>query len=180
MEDEYDSGTSCECHDSLSADEENTLKKRKASTSIKKWNERNTALLIYLLEERPSLWDMFGSEYTKRKVREVAYKEIAEKLGENWTLSEIKGKINNLRAQIVRELKKTKKTKSGESRDEEYRSTWAHWEKMQFLVPQLKLGSTADTIALQDKDFDKKIQSREINNDNEEEVAPKAKRKSFA
>ena len=44
----------------------------------------------------------------------------------------------------------------------------------------MKPDSTADTIALQDKDFDKNIHSREINNDNEEEVAPKAKRKSFA
>ena len=123
---------------------------------------------------------MFDSEYTKCKVREVAYKEIAEKLGENWTLSEIKSKINNLRAQLGRELKKTKKTKSGKSRDEVYRSTWGHWDRMQFLVPQLKPGSTADTIALPDKDFDKNIQSREINDDNEQEVAPKAKYKSFA
>ena len=65
--------------------------------------------MIDLLEERPSLWDMFDSEYTKRKVREIAYKEIAEKLGENWTLSEIKSKFNNLRAQLGSELKKTKK-----------------------------------------------------------------------
>ena len=43
----------------------------------------------------------------------------------------------------------------------------------------MKSGSTADTIALQDKDFDKNIKSREINDDNKEEVAPKAKRKSF-
>ena len=49
-----------------------------------------------------------------------------------------------------------------------------------FLVPQLKPGSTPDTIALQDKDFHKYIQSIEINNHNEEEVAPKAKCKSFA
>ena len=38
---------------------------------------------------------------------------------------------------------------------------------------QVHLG---DTIALQSKDFDKNLQSREINDDNEEEVAPKAKR----
>ena len=96
------------------------LKKRKTS---KKWNERNTTLLIDLLKERPSLWDMFDSEYTKREVREVAYKEIEEELEENWTLREIKNwrfreiknwrfreiksKINNLRAQLGRELKKT-------------------------------------------------------------------------
>ena len=108
MEDEYASGTSFESHDSSSADEEKTLKKKKTSTSIKKWNERNTTLLMDLLEERPSLLHMFDSEYTKREVREVTYKEIAEKLGETWALSEIKGKINNLRAQLGRELKKNK------------------------------------------------------------------------
>ena len=47
-------------------------------------------------------------------------------------------------------------------------------------MPQLKPGSNADTIALQDKDFDKNIQSREINDDNEDEVYLKAKCKSFA
>ena len=88
--------------------------------------------------------------------------------------------LNNLQAQLGRELKKTKKTKTGQFRDEVYRSTWAHWNRMMFLVPQLKPGSTPDTIALQDKDFDKYIQSREINDHNEEEVSPKAKCKSFA
>ena len=76
--------------------------------------------------------------------------------------------------------KRHKKIKIELSRDEVYWSTWDHWDRMQFLVPQLKLGSTADTIALQDKEFEKNVQSREINDDNEEEVAPKAKRKSFA
>ena len=46
---------------------------------------------------------MLDSKYKKREVREVAYKEIAKKLGENWTLSETKSKIEqNLRAQIER------------------------------------------------------------------------------
>ena len=83
IDDGYASGASCEFHDSLSVDEEKTLKKRKTSTSTKKWNERNTTLLIDLLEEIPSLWDMFDTEYTKLEVREVGYKKIAEKLGEN-------------------------------------------------------------------------------------------------
>ena len=126
MEDRYTSGAFCKSHDSSSADEEKTLKKRKTSLNIKKWNERNTTLLIDLLEERPLFWDMLDSECTKREVREVAYKEIVEKLGENWTLSEIKRRVNNLRAQLGRELKKTKKTKSGQFRNEVYRSTWAH------------------------------------------------------
>ena len=103
MEDGYASGASCEFHDSSSADGEKTLKKRKTSISIKTWNEGNTTLLIDLVKKRATLWDMLDSKYTKREVREVAYKEIAKKLGENWTLSEIKSKIEqNLRAQIER------------------------------------------------------------------------------
>ena len=46
--------------------------------------------------------------------------------------------------------------------------------------PQVYRYSTADTTAKKEKDFDKNIQSREINDDNEEKVSPKAKRKSFA
>ena len=71
MEDWYTSDASCECHDSLSADEERTSKKRKILASIKKWIERNTTLLIDLLEERSLLWDKLDSEYMKREVREV-------------------------------------------------------------------------------------------------------------
>ena len=72
MEDGYASGASCESHDSSSADEEKTLKKWKTSVSIKKWNERDTMLLIDFLDERPWFSDMFDSEYTKHEVRELA------------------------------------------------------------------------------------------------------------
>ena len=51
MEDRYASGASCESHDSSSADEEKTLKKRKTSISIKTWNEGNTTLLIDLVKK---------------------------------------------------------------------------------------------------------------------------------
>ena len=90
--------------------------------------------MIDLLEKRPSLWDMFDTKYTKREVLEIAYKEIAELLEENWTLSEINNKINNLQAQLGRKPRKTKKIKSGQFRDEVHRSTWALWDRMQFLV----------------------------------------------
>ena len=68
MKDRYALGASCESHDFSSAVEEKTLKKRKTSTSTKKWNEGNTTLLIDLLKERPSLWDMLDSKYTKHEV----------------------------------------------------------------------------------------------------------------
>ena len=46
------------------------------------WKEHDT--LDWLAGTKPSLWDMIDSEYAKHEVREVAYKKIAEKLGENW------------------------------------------------------------------------------------------------
>ena len=76
MKDGYASRASCESHDSSSADEEKTLKKRKTSTSIKNYNERNTTLLTDLLEESPSLWNMFDSEYMKREGREELTKKL--------------------------------------------------------------------------------------------------------
>ena len=64
MEDGYSS--SVPSHGS-SSDEQKISKKKKTVKSIKKWNERNTSLLIDLLEERPSLLDIFDSKYTNAK-----------------------------------------------------------------------------------------------------------------
>ena len=52
-----------------SSEEQKISKKKKTVKNIKKWNERNTSLLIDLLEERPSLWDILDSEYTKREIQ---------------------------------------------------------------------------------------------------------------
>ena len=101
MEDGYSSGVSS--HGS-SSDEQKISKKKKTVKSIKKWNEGSTSLLMTYWKK-----DLRFGIYLI--VREVAYKEIAENLDGHWTVSEIKSKINNLRAQLGRELKKTKKTK---------------------------------------------------------------------
>ena len=135
--------------DVASSDEACSDELKVSKGSNKKWNDKNTTSLIDLLEERICLLDMSDDEYTKRKVRELAYKEIAENLHSIWTVPEIKTKINNLRAQLGRELKKAKKTKSGQSTDDSYKSSWCHWEIMQFLVPQMKSGTTKDTIDLE-------------------------------
>ena len=45
-----------------------------------KWNEENVTALIDLIEERPCLWNIFDSQYTKHEKRDSAYKEIAEML----------------------------------------------------------------------------------------------------
>ena len=94
-------------------DEKHEKRKRKG-----KWNEENVTALIDLLEERPCLWNIFDSQYTKREKRDSAYKEIAETLERE--VGEIKTKINNLRAQLGREIGKVKKTKSGQATNKLY------------------------------------------------------------
>ena len=89
-----------------SFDEKHGKRKRKG-----KWNEGNVTALIDLQEERPCLWNIFDSQYTKCDKRDSAYKEIVGTLERE--VGEIKTKINNLRAQLGREIGKVKKTKSG-------------------------------------------------------------------
>ena len=105
-----------------------------------KWNEENVTALIDLLEERPCLWNIFDSQYTKREKRDSAYKEIAETLERE--VGEIKTKINNLRAQLGREIGKVKKTKSGQATNKLYQPSWIHWERLQFLANQMQSGDT--------------------------------------
>ena len=89
-------------------DEKHEKRKRKG-----KWDEENVTDLIDLLEERRCLWNILESQYTKREKRDSAYKEIAETLERE--VGEIKTKINNIRAQLRREIGKVKKTKSGQA-----------------------------------------------------------------
>ena len=83
-----------------------------------RWKEDEVSMLIELLEERLSLWDVFSKDYSKSDVKDTAYKEIADVFECN--ITSIKGKINGLRAQYGHEMAKVNKTKSGQSTDELY------------------------------------------------------------
>ena len=62
-------------------------KKDKASKGkdSKDWKEDEVSMLTELLEERPSLWDVFNKVYSKRDVKDTAYKEISDVFGCNIT-----------------------------------------------------------------------------------------------
>ena len=49
-------------------------------------------MLIELLEETPSLWDIFNKYYSKLEVKDATYKEIADVFACN--ITSVKGKIN--------------------------------------------------------------------------------------
>lgn len=109
----------------------------------RRWNESETVKLIGLLEERGCLWDVFEGAYHSREKREKALREIEEELGVS--VAEIKYKIICLRSQFGRELAKTNSKKSGQSVNDNYKSSWVYWEHMQFLRPVMQAGKSKDS-----------------------------------
>ena len=94
-------------------------------------------------EEKSCLWDVFDKEYTKRDFKEIAYTKIASSLDTN--VESIKAKINGLRAQFGREVAEVNKTKSGQSTDELYLSSWIHYNCLSFPLRVIKSSKSRDT-----------------------------------
>lgn len=113
-------------------------------TKGRKWSDQETNLLIDLLEEHTCLWDVYSKEYHLRNARERAYEKMKGEL--NIELADIKTKIMNLRSQLGREIAKSKAKKSGQARSECYKSSWAYWDRLQFLVPVMQAGKSKDTL----------------------------------
>lgn len=113
-----------------------SCKRMKLEDSKKRWTNEEVTRLIELFEERTILWNVFDKEYCKRDKleRDVAFNDISKEL--NTPILDIKAKLNTLRAQMGRELKKVKsKPKSGQPIDELYQSSWVYWKRLQFLAP---------------------------------------------
>ncbi|KAL3257581.1 hypothetical protein MRX96_017037 [Rhipicephalus microplus] len=89
--------------------------------------------LIALVEERPCLWNSKDIHYHNRHVKEMAMREITERLGHGFTESIIKSKWANLRSQFQREVRKIKESAQGGHPLDRYMSKWAHYQQLQFL-----------------------------------------------
>ena len=98
------------------------------------------------------------STYSKRDIKEKALSEIKDEMGIELNL--IKSKCNSLRAQHGRELAKESKTKSGQSADEVYESSWSYMGKMRFVEQVKKTAKSTSTL---------KISTQELDDDKEEE-----------
>eukprot|EP00112_Aurelia_sp_Birch-Aquarium-sp1_P025272 Seg832.1 transcript_id=Seg832.1/GoldUCD/mRNA.D3Y31 product="hypothetical protein" protein_id=Seg832.1/GoldUCD/D3Y31 len=120
----------------------NSMKVAKERISSKRWTDDDTNILIDMMEERPCLWDVNCKDYKSRDERNKALNEIEDVIPPN----EIMTKIISLRSQLGREMRKTVKTKSGQSADDLYKSNWAYWDRLQFLQPVMKPGKSRDTF----------------------------------
>ena len=128
------------------------MDKASKGKGAKDWKEDEVSMLIKLLQERPSLWDVFKNDHSKLDVKDTAYKEIAKVFGCN--ITSIKGKINGLRAQYGREMAKVTKTKSGQCTDELYVSNWEHYQSLEFLQPEMKSSNSKITLKQSNGDLD--------------------------
>ena len=135
--------------------EGNTAKKTK-SKGGKDWTDEEISLLIDMFEEKPCLWEMFDKQYTKWDVKEIAYTEIASSLDTN--IESIKTKINGLRAQLGSEVAKVNKTKSGQSADELYASSWIHYDRLSFLLPVIKSSKSRDTLKRKNEEENEEVE----------------------
>lgn len=89
--------------------------------------------------------------------REIAYTELEDIL--KHTKHDIKAKIAGLRTQLGREIAKTNSWKSGQATSEKYKSTWAFYDKLQFLLPVTQAGKSKDNLS----------QDQELLNDTQDE-----------
>ena len=148
-----------------------------------KWNDQTVEKLIDLYEERPCLWDISDQSYSKRDVKEKALSVLKEEL--DIELSIIQAKWKSLRTQYGKELAKENKTKSGQSVDELYESSWAFMQKMRFVdqvrktatsTPTLKLTGTSTVDEESDKEDDKMDDSM-VSDSNTSNLPKKIKKK---
>ena len=111
---------------------------------MKKWSNDDVSLLIELLEERACLWNVCDKSYHLKDVRERALNEMSDCL--DASPAEIKTNVLTLRSQLGREITKVNRTKSGQSTDQLYKSTWMYWDRLQFLRPVLQPGKSRDSL----------------------------------
>ena len=77
-------------------------------------------------------------------------------------ITAIKAKWNSLRAQHGRELAKENKTKSGQSADDLYESSWEYMEKMHFVEQVKKTAQTTSTLKLSESSLSAEVSDTEI------------------
>ena len=122
----------------------------------KNWTDEEISLLMDMLEEKLCLWDVFDKEYMKRDVKEIACTEIASYLDTN--TASIKAKINGLRGQLGGEVAKVNKTKSGQSTNELYASSWIHYDRLSFLLPVIKSSKSRDTLKRKNEEENEEVE----------------------
>lgn len=120
-------------------------------TKTDEHNEREVLkTFISVYRQNPILWNTSLKEYSDRDKKNKCYKQLVEiyqKIKKRATIEDVKKKINSLRTNYRKELKKIKDSqRTGSSTDDIYEPTsWIFWE-LQFLNDVEKLDNTRSTV----------------------------------
>ncbi|CAH1969573.1 unnamed protein product [Acanthoscelides obtectus] len=111
-----------------------------------KWDKESTLKLIEMYEAHPELWNCILKEYRDRDKKAQAIKNIDQL---KTTEAEVGRKWHNLRCQMNSEIRKIKKTKSGDGTDDRlWKSKWEFYDALQFMMGYS--GSTKSTTNFRD------------------------------
>ncbi|KAH7965760.1 hypothetical protein HPB49_010503 [Dermacentor silvarum] len=100
-------------------------KRRKSS-----WTSEKETRLIGLYQNYRLLWDHRHQDYYKRDQRERAMRAIADGLGNEFDVVNVKDKIKTLRDYFVKEMKKEDGSRTSAC---SYISRWEHFKCWEFL-----------------------------------------------
>lgn len=107
---------------------------------IRQWSKEFTVDFIELYRNYPCLWRIKSSDYSDRNKRNNAYENLCSKLqeiDETATKETVVKKVDSLRSNFRKELKKIKESKrSGAGTDNVYIPKLWYFEKLQFLLDQ--------------------------------------------
>lgn len=102
--------------------------------------------LIESIRDFPCLWQVNSRSYKDAIAKDNAWKQVAAQVGKDVTVDDCMKRWKCLRDKFVRELKKTKKKKSGDS-GPSYISCWSLFDSLLFLTDSVKHRSTATNFS---------------------------------
>ncbi|GFO50157.1 hypothetical protein PoB_007666200 [Plakobranchus ocellatus] len=117
--------------------------------------------LIDMYRSLPALWQIKSKEYSDRQTKDSAYETLLHKYREYYkegTKDELKKKLNALRTNFRKELKKINDSqKSGAGTAEVYESSQWCFNALLFLVDQETPAPSTSTIQLSQRDTTQEV-----------------------
>ncbi|KAK3883288.1 hypothetical protein Pcinc_002881 [Petrolisthes cinctipes] len=133
------------------------------------WERKETLLLIQLYRQNPCLWNVKADVYKDRNKRVSAINKITaelQKSGVSASASEVKKKIESIRCQYRRELRKQEKSKkSGAGADDIYTPTLWCFNDLCFLNDGDNMRDSVSNLDSQVVHVSEEVSDHEIFND---------------
>ncbi|MGH0137329.1 UNVERIFIED_CONTAM: hypothetical protein FKN15_050688 [Acipenser sinensis] len=124
------------------------------------WSSDSVEKLIQLYRDRPLLWNGKLDGYHDKRKRLVALQEIVQELGKDFSVEEVKKKMNNLRTRFNQERAKIAKAKhsTGSRVAGPVTSKWRLFKRLNFLpdssLPRQSMETHTWSVKQESRDYD--------------------------